>query len=99
MNGTIELKVVERPKHLSLSKGKNKVYYTKIVRTLDAMGETKSIALTPSELHGKDTKTKILSLRTAINRALVALKKDYKVAIEYDIAEDIIHIWRRYIYK
>ena len=99
MEGTIELNVVDRPEHLNLSKGKNKVIYTKIVKTLDVMASTKSIKLPPLDLRGKDTKTKLPSLRTAINRALVTLKKDYKAAIEYDVTDDVIHIWRRVIYK
>lgn len=99
MEGTIELEVVDRPEYLNLSKGKNKDYYTKIIKTLDVIAATKSIKLPPKELQGKDTKTKLIALRGAINRALKALKKDYTACIEFDETDNVIHIWRRIKFK
>ncbi len=99
MNGTIELNVIERPSTLNVSKGKNSKVYSKIITTLAVMGETKCISLSPSELCGKDTKGKLINMRTALNRILGIAKKDYTAAVSYDDEKDIIYIWPRPRYK
>ena len=100
MHGTTDLKVIERPTKLDIvSKGENKVLYAKIISTLDIMDSSKCISISPAELIGKTTKTKVFNMRSALSRILKSRGKERTAAVSYDDDKDVIYIWTRIILK
>lgn len=95
MRGVTTLKVIEKPTTLCALSGKNREVYGKIINTLDIMGATKCIELSPDEIRGKTYTSKVNNIRSGLHRLIRILKKGYTPVVSYNKENDVIYIWSR----